>query len=114
MVVNRGRAFIFTTSMPAAMAAAVTAAIGMVRRQPQLRQRVWQMALQLRQAAGQMGFTVPPGDSPIVPIILGDERAALEAAEKFRQAGMLLPAFAPPPLPVAAPPAHHPDCRPYG
>jgi len=43
-----------------------------------------------------MGFELPPGDSPIVPIILGESASALSAAESLARAGLLVVAVRPP------------------
>jgi 8-amino-7-oxononanoate synthase len=92
-VVNHGRAFIFSTSPPAAAAAAAEAAIGVMIQEPHRRRRLKDLARRVR-AALQMA-----GDSPIIPIILGSESAALEAAAALRDQGMLVVAVRPPTVP---------------
>lgn len=89
-VVNHGRAFIFSTNLAPACAAAAEAAIEVIRREPQRSVRVRAIARRVRE---QLGMT---GDSPIVPIILGTESAALAAARSLRERGMLVGAVRPP------------------
>jgi 8-amino-7-oxononanoate synthase len=89
-VVNFGRPYVFSTAMPAAVAAAVEAAIGVMRDEPYRQQRVRALASSLRRS----GF-----DSPIIPIIIGDERAALDAAENLKAQGLLVVAVRPPTVP---------------
>jgi 7-keto-8-aminopelargonate synthetase-like enzyme len=43
-----------------------------------------------------MGFDVPAGDSPIVPVILGGEESALRASRELLARGLLVPAVRPP------------------
>ncbi|HJR24699.1 MAG TPA: aminotransferase class I/II-fold pyridoxal phosphate-dependent enzyme, partial [Acidimicrobiales bacterium] len=42
----------------------------------------------------------PGHPSPIVPVVLGEERAALDAAERLLEQGLLVPAIRPPTVPV--------------
>jgi 8-amino-7-oxononanoate synthase len=57
---------------------------------------VRQLARYVRRRLTEMGFTLPAGDSPIVPIILGREDAALAAAAKLQERGLLALAIRPP------------------
>ena len=92
-VVNFGRPYVFSTSPPAAVADAITAAIGVMAAEPWRAARVRALAGRVR---ARLGMT---GDSPIVPVVLGDEAAALAAAERLRDAGLLVVAVRPPTVP---------------
>jgi 8-amino-7-oxononanoate synthase len=92
-LVNHGRAFIFSTSLPASAAAAAEAGIGVIKRDPARRQRVRLLAKRVREALSM------PGDSPIVPVIVGEPTAALTAAERLRGDGLLVGAVRPPSVP---------------
>lgn len=88
LIVNRARSYIFTTASSPADSAAALAAIGVVR-SPEgdaLRTR-------LRSNIDALWRDHP---SPIVPIICGEERAALDAAACLLEQGMLVPAIRPP------------------
>ena len=98
-VVNFGRSYVFSTSLPPAVAAAVTAALGVMADDPARRARVRSLSTQVRQRLATAGLTLPPGDSPIVPIVLGDASVALAAAERLRAAGLLVVAVRPPTVP---------------
>lgn len=95
-LVNRGRGYIYSTSMPASAAASVEAAIGLLRDEPHRQRRVRDLARYVRNEAGAMGFVLPPGDSPIIPIQLGEESAALQAAAQLRDQGLFTLAIRPP------------------
>lgn len=92
-LVNHGRAFIFSTSMPASAAAAAEAAIGVIEREPARRQRVRLLAKRVREALSM------PGDSPIIPVILGEASAALAAAQRLGSEGLFVGAVRPPSVP---------------
>jgi 8-amino-7-oxononanoate synthase len=93
LLVNRARTFIFTTASPAPVAAAALAALDLVKapegdsRRSALRDRI----AQLRTA-----LALPPDGGPILPLILGPDRAALEASAALRGRGLFVQAIRPP------------------
>ena len=88
LVVNRARPFIFTTALSPADAAAALAAVDVVR-SPEGDA----LAARLRCHVDR----VRPGHpSPIIPVVLGDEQAALDAADALLAQGLLVPAIRPP------------------
>ena len=97
--INYAPAAIYSTSISPVLAAGVEAAIDVVQREPQRQHRLRQLARQVRQRVRELGFTLPPGDSPIIPIIMGSEEAALSAAQSLRDRGLLVPAVRPPTVP---------------
>lgn len=99
-VLNFGRAWIYSTSVPATTAAATLAALQIMKSEPQRQQRVRESARGLRQALAARGLSTPGlADCPIVPVLLGDERTALDTAEKLRKAGLWVIAVRPPTVP---------------
>ena len=95
-VVNRGRAFIYTTCVPPHLAAIAEAAVKVVQEEPQRRRRVRELARRLRDALVQSGWRVASGDSPIIPIVSGTAESALSAANVLLGQGMLVGAVRPP------------------
>jgi 8-amino-7-oxononanoate synthase len=95
-VVNFGRPYVFSTALPPAVAAAATAAIQVMADEPHRQARVRDLSRRVRTQLAATGLKLPPGDSPIIPIVLGDESAALAAADRLRDAGMLVAAIRPP------------------
>ena len=59
-------------------------------------------AVALRAAVRAVGWEVPEGRSPIIPLIVGDEANALELAAKLRALGHYAPAIRPPTVPEGA------------
>ncbi|MGD0462923.1 MAG: 8-amino-7-oxononanoate synthase [Tepidisphaeraceae bacterium] len=97
--VNLGRAYIFSTSIPPAIAAGIEEAIRAMHDEPQRQQRVRALARELRERLRGKGMVLPDGDSPIVPIIVGEESAALELAGKLLEKNLLVGAIRPPTVP---------------
>ncbi len=91
LLINRARSFIFTTALAPASAAAALAAVGVCRSKEGdgLRARLLEHICAIR----------PGHPSPIVPVVLGDESRAIEAAEHLLQSGLLVPAIRPPTVP---------------
>lgn len=91
LLINRARTFIFTTGLSPADAAAAMAALEIFTSEEgdTLRSR-------LRHA---VDFIAPGHVSQIVPVILGEDRAALLAAAQMLQQGLLVPAIRPPTVP---------------
>jgi 8-amino-7-oxononanoate synthase len=92
-VVNHGRSMIFTTAMPPAVAAGIEASLNVMVDEPWRAARVRALARRVREA---LGITTAPVDSPIIPIIVGDEATALSAAAELEAAGLLVVAVRPP------------------
>ncbi len=94
-LVHRARPFIYSTATSAATAAALHAAIAIVREDSTLRQRPLQLAARLAKRIGG-----PRPDAAIVPVVLGAEQEAVGCAEKLREGGFEAHAVRPPTVPV--------------
>jgi 8-amino-7-oxononanoate synthase len=95
-LVNFARAYIYSTSVPTHIASAVEAAIDVMHDEPHRIERVRSIAARVRTALAQTRFVIPEGDSPIVPVIMGSESVALNAAEFLAARGMLVWPIRPP------------------
>jgi 8-amino-7-oxononanoate synthase len=98
-VVNFARAYIYSTSLPAHVAAAAKTAIEVMRDEPQRIRRLRALAGAVRRALSLTRFTVPKGDSPVIPLVMGSEPEALEAAEFLAGRGLLAWPIRPPTVP---------------
>jgi 8-amino-7-oxononanoate synthase len=98
-VVNFGRSYVYSTSIAPPMAAAAEAAIGIICREPERRERVRALARRVRDAVVKLGLSTVSGDSPIIPVLLGSEAAAVDAEQVLRAEGMLAVAVRPPTVP---------------
>jgi 8-amino-7-oxononanoate synthase len=85
---NRARPFIFTTATTPADAAAGLAALRVVRSA--------EGAALVARLRGHVDRLRPSHPTPIVPVVLGDEAAALAAADALLAEGLLVPAIRPP------------------
>jgi 8-amino-7-oxononanoate synthase len=98
-VVNFGRPYIYSTNLPPAAVAAAEVAIEVMRDEPQRQQRLRALATDVRHRLRQIGFEIADGDSPIIPVLLGDETKAMGAAGQLLEGGFLVVAIRPPTVP---------------
>jgi 8-amino-7-oxononanoate synthase len=77
-VMQRARTYIYTTASPGLLAAAVEASLALVREE---------------------GWRLMASDTPIQPIVLGENSMALAMSEALREQGILVPAIRPPTVP---------------
>jgi 8-amino-7-oxononanoate synthase len=99
LLVNRARTFVFDTALPPAIALAARVAIVLARRADDRRAQLAANAARLRAGLRELGFDAPDGISPIVPVILGSERRALDVAAALRRKRINAPAVRPPTVP---------------
>jgi 8-amino-7-oxononanoate synthase len=98
-LVQRARPFVFSTAPPPAVVAALGASLAIVAAEPERRARLLSRARYLRDQLRGSGFDVAPGDSPIVPLVLGDSARAMAAAARLRADGFDVRAIRPPTVP---------------
>lgn len=97
-LVNRARPYIYSTAQAAAGMAAATAALEIVRREPERRRTLLQRADIMRGELRKQGWPIQ-SESQIVPIMTGDPESALRMSAILRGQGMLVPAVRPPSVP---------------
>ena len=99
LLINKARGFIFTTGLPPATLAAATAALEVMRVSPELRQRLFLHAKRLKNALIDLGYTLLPSETQILPVILGDSQRATRVADALLAEGVFAPAIRPPAVP---------------
>jgi 8-amino-7-oxononanoate synthase len=94
-LINTCRSFIYSTALPAAIAACNLASIDLVKEEPYRRKRLLELAQYFRQGLKFKGFKVK-GDSQITPIIIGDNFKTKEFAERLQRKGYWVLPIRPP------------------
>ena len=97
---HASRAFIFSAALPPASTAAVIAALDVLEAEPERVKRLHANAQRLRAALRAGGLAIRDDPTPIVPVITGEDEAALRIAEYLHAQGI----FALPIVPPAVPP----------
>jgi len=98
LLINRARSFVFSTAPLPVLTAALEAALDLVQEEPERRREVHRKAALLRAGLGEHGQATP-GESPIVPLMVGENRAALALQEGLAAAGFDARAVRPPTVP---------------
>jgi 8-amino-7-oxononanoate synthase len=98
-MLNRCRPFIYSTAPSPLMAVAALEALEILREEPERRQRLADLVSAAARAALSSGTATPTG-SQILPVIVGDDRAALMLAAGLQRRGFDVRAIRPPTVPV--------------
>ncbi len=98
-LINRARPFLFTTALPPAIAAATLTALDLIESSPELRERLAENQGLLRRGLQQIGFEIPNGDTPIIPLHAGTNLRALQLSDALLRKDILAPAIRPPAVP---------------
>ena len=91
---HRARSLIYSTGLPPGTLAAIDAALDLIEQDAALVERPLQLARCFTEALG-----LPPAESAIVPLVLGDPARALSAAQALEDKGFLVVAMRPPTVP---------------
>lgn len=75
---QRARPFLFSTAHPPATAAATIAAIELMETDPSLTQRLWDNAAYWKIGLRNLGFDTGISETPITPVMIGEEAKALD------------------------------------
>jgi 8-amino-7-oxononanoate synthase len=101
---HHSRPFIFTAALPPANTAGVLAALEVMQREPERRDRLWHNARRLQEGLRGLGFEIGPTATPIVPVLIGPLDRTMVMWRKLFDLGV----FTNPVVPPAVPPS---QCR---
>ena len=96
---QRSRPYLFSNSVPPVIAATTLRVLELVSEGDALRTRLADNARQFRTAMSAAGFTLKPGEHPIVPVMLGDAALALRMADRLLELGVYVIGFSFPVVP---------------
>ena len=99
-LINFAGEFVYSTYLAPSCAAAALAAVERVKGMSGERADLHALSHAWRDGLLEAGFAVPSGDSPIIPLILGDSDVTLKYATALRAAGFMVSAIRPPTVPV--------------
>jgi glycine C-acetyltransferase len=96
---NRSRPYLFSNSVPPALVAAGMAALDVVDRSADLRAKCKANTVRMRSGLEAAGFTVKPGPTPILPVMLYDAAVATRMADELLACGIYVIGFSYPVVP---------------
>jgi glycine C-acetyltransferase len=96
---QRSRPYLFSNTLPPAIAGASIAVLELLDREPTLRRRLLENTRRFRKGMTDAGFTIKAGVHPIVPIMLGDAKLAADIARAMLDEGIYVIGFSYPVVP---------------
>ena len=100
LLINSARGFIFTTGLPPATLSAADAALKVMRSSRDLRKQLLKHAETMKTTLTNLGYTLLPSETQILPVILGEPQRATDVAEALLTKDVFAPAIRPPAVPA--------------
>ncbi|MCY9376687.1 glycine C-acetyltransferase [Bacillus sp. T17B1] len=85
---HKGRPFLFSTSHPPAVTAACMEAIDVLLEEPEHMERLWENTDYFKSMLVKMGLTLTQSETPILPILIGDEGVAKQFSDQLLSRGV--------------------------
>lgn len=98
-LIQHARTYIYTTSMPPAVAAATLASLKLLKSEQWRREKLESLIKQFRKGCEQLGLELMDSPTPIQPILIGESDKALEISRGLEQEGIFISAIRPPTVP---------------
>lgn len=98
-LVQTARPYIYTTALPPAQAAATLAAVKLARSEHWRRQRLGELIARFHERAARVGLVLLDSDTPIQPVMCGDDARALSMGRSLEAKGFWVAAIRPPTVP---------------
>ena len=98
-LIQQARPYIYTTASPPAISAATLRSLDLVEQESWRRAKLDELIAYLRRGLSRMDFELMDSNTPIQPVIIGDNHRALELSNGLLQQGILVSAIRPPTVP---------------
>ncbi len=99
MMTQRSRPQLFSNALPPTVAASSLAAVQLTEREPQRVERLRENARYFRERIIEAGFSPLAGETPIIPIIVGETAAAIQMSDLLLDEGIFVTGFGFPVVP---------------
>jgi 8-amino-7-oxononanoate synthase len=87
---HKARSLIFSAAPPPASVAAVIKAIDIIEREPERRARLWENTSFMVAGLKSLGFNTGESQTPVVPVIIGDDWRTFHAAKRLHEEGVFV------------------------
>jgi 8-amino-7-oxononanoate synthase len=85
---HHARSLIFSAAATPASVASVLAVLEILETQPELRKRLWEITTKMRTSYQAMGYQTGPSQTPIIPIVIGDDEKGFMLWKLLREEGI--------------------------
>ena len=96
---NRARTYLFSNALAPVITAATITVLEKVKAADSLREQLERNKRQFRDGMTKAGFDLVPGEHPIIPVMLYDEKLAVDVAQKLLEHGIYVIPFSFPVVP---------------
>ncbi|MCI0654852.1 MAG: 8-amino-7-oxononanoate synthase [Methylococcaceae bacterium] len=101
-LIQRARTYIYTTAIPPALAEATRASLRLAREENWRREKLGLLVARFRRGALGHNLPILESPAPIQPLLLGDNRRAIDIAHRLRRKGILVMPIRPPAVPAGS------------
>jgi 8-amino-7-oxononanoate synthase len=101
-LIQQARTYIYSTALPAAVAVATLASLKILQQEDWRRERLNELVHEFRAGAQKIGLELLDSPTAIQPVILGDERSALNMSAALEDQGLLITPIRPPTVPAGS------------
>lgn len=98
-LLHRGRPILFSTALTPPSIAAISASIELLSNSSEFTERLWDNAKYFKEQLGKYGFNTGHSETPITPVIIGEEAKSLEFSKKLMENGVFVSAIVFPTVP---------------
>lgn len=85
---HKARSFIFSAAMPPAAVATVLECLNIVEKEPEHHENLWRNARKMQKELVGMGYNTLNSQTPIIPLLLGDDMTAFAFTQKLYENGV--------------------------
>jgi 8-amino-7-oxononanoate synthase len=98
-LLNKARTFVYTTGLPPSACGAALGALEVLEEEPERVHQLMKNSKKVREGLMGLGFQIPDGAGPILPVMVGENEKALEMSQRLLEEGILVVAIRPPTVP---------------
>lgn len=98
-LIQNARSYVYTTAAPPMLAAALLASLKIIEEESWRREHLRLLIQALRDGLQSCHWKLAASQTPIQPVIIGDNKEALDVSERLLDRGLLVPAIRPPTVP---------------
>lgn len=99
-LLHRGRPLLFSTALPPAAINAIIAAVDLLTSSTEYTERLWDNARYFKSELGKLGYDTGKSETPITPVIIGEEAKTLQFSKRMMEEGVFVSAIVFPTVPT--------------
>ncbi len=99
-LIHKARPYVYTTATPPLLAAAISRSLKLIRAGERRRARLTALIARLKAGTAGLPWRLLPSDTPIQPLIVGENVEAMRLSAALLARGILVPAIRPPTVPL--------------